>query len=257
MPSPSRADVAITGHAVETVEREQPLDVLDHPLATLTWHLVDVVEDHDHDVLVRGHRLEEVLVHRLVGVLLRVQHPDHQVRQHDQPLHLEVVAELGRVVVGEVEQDQALEVTRVTTGVEHGVARGLVPQRDAHPLEQVLGTLRAAPDAGAGPRRRRASYADRGQVETGQRVERRGLAGAGGPGDRDHGVLRGEPQPGAGPLHDRRRRVDHLVVQPPAARLDRLVEPGDLVGQVGLASQQPACALQQRAHPSPSLIAPR
>ena len=41
------------GHAVEPVEREQPLDVLDHPLAPVTRHLVDVVEDDDHDVLVR------------------------------------------------------------------------------------------------------------------------------------------------------------------------------------------------------------
>ena len=143
---------------------------------------------------------------RRVGVLLRVEHPHQQVGELDQPVDLEVVGDLGGVVVGQVEQHDAVAARWSSrAGVEHRVAHDLVARRDAEPLEQLVGAV-AAPHAGGGPRRRRAAYADRGQLEPGQRVERRGLAGPGGAGDRDHGVVGGEPQPAGGPVDDRPAR---------------------------------------------------
>ncbi len=45
-----------------------------------------------------------------VGVLLRVEHPHQQVGEHDEPVDLEVVADLGGVVVGQVHQHDAVEL---------------------------------------------------------------------------------------------------------------------------------------------------
>ena len=47
---------------------------------------------------------------RGVGVLLRVEHPDQHVGELDQPVDLEVVGDLGGVVVGEVEQHDAAQL---------------------------------------------------------------------------------------------------------------------------------------------------
>ena len=55
-------------------------------------------------------RLEVAVVDRGVGVLLRVEHPHQQVGELDQPVDLEVVGDLGGVVVGQVEQHDAVEL---------------------------------------------------------------------------------------------------------------------------------------------------
>ena len=96
-------------HPLEPVGVEQSADVVEHRLAPVVGHLVDVVEHDHHHRPVRGHRGEIAVVHRGVGVLLRVEYPDHQVGELDQAVDLEVVGHLGRVVVGQVEQDDALE----------------------------------------------------------------------------------------------------------------------------------------------------
>ena len=143
---------------------------------------------------------------RRVGVLLRVEHPHHQVGHLDQPLDLEVVADLGGVVVGQVEQHQPLEcrpASRPPSSIESRATwwRGGMPSQSSSSVARL-----GAPGAGGGPRRGRASYADRGEVEPGQGVERRGLAGAGRAGQRDDGVVAGQPQPGARPGRRRRPR---------------------------------------------------
>ncbi len=108
MPSP-RAD-GEDRHRVEAVEGEQASYVVDHRLAPVLGHRVDVVEDDDHDARVRGQRREVAVVDRGVGVLLRVEDPDQQVGELDEAVDLEVVGHLGGVVVGQVEQHHALEV---------------------------------------------------------------------------------------------------------------------------------------------------
>ena len=152
-------------HAGEAVRVEQPADVGEHRLAPRLRHGVDVVEHDQHHVLVAGQRREVAVVDRGVGVLLRVEHPHQQVGELDQPVDLEVVGDLGRVVVGQVEQDDALEVAGPrAAGVEHRVADDPVPRRDAEPVEQLVGAV-GPPHAGGRPRRGRAAYADGGEVE--------------------------------------------------------------------------------------------
>ena len=111
---------------------------------------------------------------------------------------------------------------------EHRVAGHLVAGRDAEPLEELLGAL-AAPDAGGGPRGGRAADADGGELELGQRVERRRLARAGGAGQRDDGVLRRQLEAAGGPVDDSpgrrrgsRRRRDPARRPRPARGLARV-----------------------------------
>ena len=144
---------------------------------------------------------------RGVGVLLRVEHPHQQVgelrpagrpRGGGRP-------RWSRGRAGRAARRPSSSLVLAAAGVEHRVAGGLVPRRDAEPLEQLVGAL-APPDAGGRPRGRRAADADGRELEPGQRVERRGLARPGRAGDRDDGVVGGEPQPAGGPVDDRRGR---------------------------------------------------
>ncbi len=232
---------------------EQPADVLEHRGAPVGGHGVDVVE-HDHrDVGVAGQWREVAVVDGRVGVLLGVEHPHEQVGELDDPVDLEVMRDLGGVVVGQVEQDHTVHVVvRAGPGdeagrVEHRVARGLVPRGDAEPLEQLLGAL-TPPYAGGGPGGGGAAYAHRRQLQPGQRVERRRLARAGGAGDRDHGVVGREPQPARRPLDDLARLVDGLVVQAAPGRLDRRLEGFDASAEIRTARDEPAGTLEQGRH---------
>ena len=155
MPMPCRALIAEHRDLVEAVQVEEAAYVGQHRVAPVLRHRVDVVEHHQHHVGVARERLEVAVVDRRVGVLLRVEHPHQQVGELDQPVDLEVVGDLGGVVVGEVEQHGAVEALVLPTGVEHGVPGDLVPGRDAEPLEQ-LGRAVGPPDAGGRPGRRRA-----------------------------------------------------------------------------------------------------
>ena len=67
-------------------------------------------------------------------------------------------------------------------------------------------------------------------------------------GERDHGVLAGEPQPRARALGDLGGLVHEPVVEAAPGDPDRLVEPVDAVGDVGAAAHQPLGALDQRGH---------
>jgi len=157
-----------------------------------------------HDVAVGGQGRQVTVVDRGVGVLLRIEDPDHQIGQPHQPVDLEVVGDLGGVVVGQVEEHDALELLVGPTAVEHRVTDDAVTLGDAEPLQQLVGAL-GAPDAGGRPGRRLSPHADGGQVEPDQRVERGGLTGAGGASERDHGVVGRELEPRGGPLHEDQR----------------------------------------------------
>ena len=235
----------------DAVGGEQAPDVVDHRVTPVLGHGVDVVEHDHHHVGVRAHRREVAVVDGRVGVLLRVEDPHEHVGERDEPVHLEVVRHLGRVVVGEVEEHDALERVGLASGVEHRVTGRLVARRDAQPLQQLAGTL-GAPDARGRPRRGGPAYADGRELQPGQRVERGRLARARGTGDPDDRVVRGEPQPAGAALDHRGGTPDQLVVEPTPGRLGRgaqALEPGSGVGAPG---DQLLGPLQQGRHDPPT-----
>ena len=252
MPSPVRALAASSGTPLEPVGVQQPSDVVEHRLSPVVGHLVDVVEHDHHHRPVRGHRCEVAVVDRGVGVLLRVQHPHHQVGELDQPVDLEMVGHLGGVVVGQVEQDDALERLVLLAEVEQGVAHGLVARRDAEVVEQLLGAL-LAPHARGRPRRRGTAYADRGELDPRERVERRGLARSGGAGDRHDRVVggRGRAARRRAPMAAS-RIVDHGVVEASASGLAGSPESLDPVTQIRASRHEPLGPVQQGRSSSPS-----
>ena len=160
---------------------------------------------------VAGQGREVAVVDRCVGVLLRVEHPHQQVgelRRAGRPRGG------GRPRWSRGRAGRAAPRLRASRGrgspgssIESRVVwwRGGMPE----PLQQLLGAL-GAPHASGGPRRGRAPHADRGQLQAGQRVERRRLARAGRPGDARPRC--GRPRAAAG-----RRRAR----RPPAPRPPR------------------------------------
>ena len=110
---PSAAQqTADVGHGVRDVRRGQP---------------VDLVEHHDHHLAVPGERPQVAVVDRRVGVLLRVEHPHQHVDEGDEPVDLQPVRHLRRVVVGQVEQHEPAQVVLRFQGV---------PAGDLEPVEQ-------------------------------------------------------------------------------------------------------------------------
>jgi hypothetical protein len=107
-----------------------------------------------------------------VGVLLRVEHPHQQVGVLDDPVDLQVVRYLRRVVIGQVEQHQALQVGILSRGVEQARAGHLVAFRDADPRQDLAGVL-WPPGARQRPGGGGALDADSCQVQAGEPVEQR------------------------------------------------------------------------------------
>ena len=113
----------------------QQLPQVTHCLSELVaGEPVSLVEHHEHHVGMAGKRLQVVVVQGGVCVLLRVDHPDQHVDQLDQAVDLLAVCGLCGVVVGQIDQDQAVE-RRV-------VALHEVPPWHVQPVEQVGGQLR-------------------------------------------------------------------------------------------------------------------
>jgi hypothetical protein len=172
-------------------------------------------------------------VQRCVGVLLGIEHPDEKVGVLDQAIHLEVVRNLSRVVVGQVKQDQAVELGVLSGRVQHAQAGDLVARWDAHPLQQPLRTV-GTPGARQRPRGGGSAYTDASKLEVSQRVEQRRLARAGGTGKRDDRVIPRKAQPFAGTSAKHLGRRKNLFVDAPATRRDRLGQTikahGDVVG---------------------------
>ena len=162
---------------------------------------------------------------RGVGVLLRVEHPDQQVDQLDQPVDLEPVLHPDRVEVGQVEQHQPVQ--------RRPRRRGGRPRRaGAGPPASPAARRRSRrPRPPRWRRGRRPAYPDLATALAGQRVEQRGLAAAGGAGERDHGVARRRAAAARRPCRRPGGLVDQRRVEPPAAELDDLVERRQPVGQ--------------------------
>ena len=110
-------------HAGQAVGLEQAAYVVDHARAAVLRDRVDVVEHDEHHLAVPGERPEEAVVDRGVGVLLRVEDPHEHVGELHQPVDLEVVRDLGRVVVGQVEQHDAAHLG-VLVGLRTASSRG-------------------------------------------------------------------------------------------------------------------------------------
>ena len=143
------------------------------------------------DRLVPGQRGHVAAVRGGVGVLLRVEHPHHQVGEPDQPVGLVSVAPGS---------------SRGRAG-RAGSARaaGLALVQRAGPGEAVApldAASRAAGRRRPAPRRRRAGRGRAahavGDKSTPEAVEQRRLAAARAAGERDHGVVGGQLEPVAG-----------------------------------------------------------
>ena len=128
-PAPVRAETPRMGTPVSPSSSSSRRRSPRHRSTACGRQPVDLVEHDDHHVPVPGQRPQVALVHRRVGVLLRVEHPDQQVDQLHQPVDLQPVRQPDGVVVGQVEQDQPGRV---------GVAAACrsVPAGDLQPVEQ-------------------------------------------------------------------------------------------------------------------------
>ena len=237
------------GHVGEPVGLEQAAHVGQHRLAPAGRHLVDVVEHDQHHVVVPGQGRQEATVDRRVGVLLRVEHPHHHVGHRDQPVDLEVVVDLGGVVVGQVEQHQPVEPLVLAAGVERRLARDAVARRDVEPAQQRIGAARSPQTQAVAHDvvgRRTPTAAS---VEPAERVERsrtcptrsrrparpRCARRTGATGHR-----RGPTTP-AGP-------VDDVVVEAATTSVDGRRQARDALVQRRAATEQPAGAGDQPAH---------
>ena len=150
--------------------------------------LVDLVEHHDGDVVVAGEPAQVLLVHQGVGVLLRIEHPHHQVDPLDEVVDMGAVRRLGGIVVGQVDQHQVSQ--------RLGTAVGDMPAGDPQPLQQGDGLRGLLPDRRqrlgcGGPQHPRL-----GHLFAHDGVEQRALAGTGGSRECHHGQLLGQSPPG-------------------------------------------------------------
>lgn len=102
-----------TGFAVlaegDAVLVEEAAQVVEDLVGGVLREPVDLVEDDEGDLGVPGHRAQVPLVEEGVAVLLRVDDPDHGVHVGEDAVDLGAVLGGGRVVVGQVDEDQAVE----------------------------------------------------------------------------------------------------------------------------------------------------
>ncbi|CAM5579400.1 hypothetical protein SGRI78S_06805 [Streptomyces griseus subsp. griseus] len=204
---------------------EEAAQVVEDEVGRLAGQPVGLVEDDEGDLGVSGERAQVALVEGGVGVLLRVDDPDHRVDQRQHPVHLVAVLGGRRVVVGQVDQDEPLERL-----VERGGPRvrpAPQPPGDGEAVQQAGGPVGpAARDGLGGGGAAQSGVGDRGP---GERVEQGRLPAAGGSGDGDDRVPRGEALPGGGLVQHASRLGEGVPVEPGAGEADELaqgVEPG-------------------------------
>ena len=210
-PSWVRADTASTGTPGSPSRSSSAPRSARQDVAVRRLEAVRLVEHDEHRLAVAGQRPQVVLVQRGVGVLLRVDDPHHEIGERDHAVHLEAVLAHDGVEVGQVEQDEPVQL------VPHAVAA-----RHLEPVEQRV--VDAAPDRRARGRRRGPPVAGRGELGAGERVEQRRLPRAGRAGEGDHGALDAEPEALAGAPHDRLGGRHGRAVEPAAGELGRLGE---------------------------------
>ena len=152
-----------------------------------------------------GERGEEIVVHRGVGVLLRIEHPDEDVDESHHPLHDLAVGGTGGVEVRKIQQDQAGAVVG-----EPGYRPGVVPVADVQPVQQLIAAL-GAPDSSEGLGGRRPPGGRRRDFLAADGVEKGRFAAAGGAEESDDGVVPREGAPGTGPVQHLQHAVQDIV----------------------------------------------
>ena len=199
------------GHRPQAVLDEQPPEVGDAGGFSLDVEEIDLVEDHEHDVVVTVESPQIQLVQDVVGVLLRVDDPDEQVNEPDEAVDLHSVLDRRRVEVRQIEQDETVEVV-VGRHVQLAVTGDLVASRNVEPIEK-CGCALAPPDARQRRVGRRTAHSYRRQVEPDEGVEQGRLPAAGSARESDDRVLARQLQPLAGARHQRASRVDRRSVE--------------------------------------------
>jgi hypothetical protein len=102
----------------------------------------------------------------VVGVLLRVDDPDHQVDEPHQTVDLQTVSHRGAVMIGKVQQDESVEVDRPAGGLR---GRQPVSARHPQPVEKLVTAFSDHQPGGLG--RRWTACPDRGDLGAAHRVE--------------------------------------------------------------------------------------
>src|SRR5690606_23712777 len=181
----------------------------------------DLVDDDEHRLVAVLQLAQVALVQHVVGVLLRVDDPDQQVDERQEPVDELGVAGRDRGVVGQVEQHEAAQVGLVGAG-ERRVAQEAPLAGGVE--EAGPGGARRTPDARGGLRRRRPDDADVGARGPGEGVEQGGLAGAGPPDERDDGVVDAELEALDDPHEIGAGAVAHLAVETAARPVDGVTD---------------------------------
>ena len=211
-PSPVSAETGVDRHLPEPVLAQEPREVAAHPAHPVGTERVDLVEDDLHDARVARQPAEVLLVPGGVGVLLRVDDPDEEVRERDDAVDLLAVRALDRVEVRQVEQHQRRAV----------LAGDAMAPGHLEPVEQRVG--RRAPDRGGRGRRRRPAPPGGHDVLARERVEQRRLARSRRARQCDDRGFDAEPDPRARPSDHGLGGADGVVARPPAGQLRRVAE---------------------------------
>ncbi len=211
-----RARLAVLAER-EPVLVQQPPQVVQHLVRGVRRQPVHLVEDDEHHLRVARQRPQIALVQHGVRVLLRVHHPDHRVHQPEQPVHLLPVAHRGRVVVGQVQQDEPAQ-RRVVRA--HRLAAG--PGRDAEPLQHPVRAVR--PRAGDGHRGRRPTHPGLRELRPREGVEQRRLPAARGSREGHHRQVERVPVPGRGLLQHPTRLGERAPVEPGPGEAHQLAQ---------------------------------
>ena len=243
-------------HAAETIGHQEPAEIIDASRAGGRVEPVDLVEEHHRHRAVPGELAQVLVMKRGVGVLLRIDHPREDVDHLHEPIDLGTVSVGRRIVVGQIEQHQTLELTghfagRQFAGADRPDGAGrpeTLTVRHGEPVEQRVGAV--AEHRGERGGCRRPAHTDSGQLGTGDRVEQRRLPAARRAGEGDDRVARAVSEPGGCGAERLPRPVLHLGGQAAGTALDHLAEeaqPGvqvvDISGRTSAAHKRTASAI--------------
>jgi hypothetical protein len=94
---------------VETVLSQHSLEVDEAIRSIRRPQLVDAVEGHQHDCGMAPQWTQIAVVESRIRILLRVHDPHEQVHELHQTINLDSMCDLGRIVVGEIQQHHAVQ----------------------------------------------------------------------------------------------------------------------------------------------------
>ena len=202
-------------HPGQAVVGQQPAQVAAAGVQGVGVEPVGLVEHHQHHLAVAGQRAQVAPVHRRVGVLLRIEHPDQQVHHAGHPLGLGPVGGGGRVEVRQVHQHQTRPATSPSERRRRRAAcRSRISSQSSSSVAAVRcrcrrRPARAPPGTGWWSGRRTPVGAS---TLAGEGVEQAGLATAGAAGQRHHGAVRRQPAARRCPGQQRPGRCQQLRV---------------------------------------------